>query len=212
MSRPPEPEKKLAIETTARQLFLEVGYQKTTYQQIADALGTQKSNIQKHLPKKSLFISDFFEDLLNAANGWLEERGPADDGYFEHLFRIGTLQFALMLSGPELQRFTQDILSSREVTEVIIQEDISWAGRYSSVFALDLSPRIQDSVTFVMGGVYEQVYQRLLRKDPPNPQQLMEHAVRMFAYSMDMALEAPEWMEPEVVSKAVRYLKETLFS
>ena len=212
MSRPPEPEKKLAIETTARQLSLEGGYQKTTYQQIADALGTQKSNIQKHFPKKSLFISDFFEDLLNAANGWLEERGPADDGYFEHLFRIGTLQFALMLSGPELQRFTQDILSSREVTEVIIQEDISWAGRYSSVFALALSPRIQDSVTYDMGGVYEQVYQRLLRKDPPNPQQLMEHAVRMFAYSMDMALEAPEWMEPEVVSKAVRYLKETLFS
>ena len=54
MSRPPEPEKKLAIETTARQLFLEVGYQKTTYQQIADALGTQKSNIQKHFPMTTM--------------------------------------------------------------------------------------------------------------------------------------------------------------
>lgn len=209
---------KSQIESAARQLFLEKGFAATSYRDIAEVIGKEKTHVQKHFPKKSLFVERFFEDLLNVTDTFYRTRGFSDEDYFQNLYRIGVIQFAFLLSSPSMERFTFDILSDRSLTESLIQEDMRWAAGYLSGFSLEEQEDFKDCVAVVMGGVYEKVYQHLLDGRPTDPQELMTQAIRLFAFTLGFDPEATAAMlqhatvPADLVGDAVRHLQENLFS
>lgn len=208
MGRKPDLEKKQQIEKTARKLFVKKGFAGTSYQQIADAMGTEKSNIQRHFPKKDIFVDHFFQDLLDAAAKYC---GPGEENYFRSLYQIGVIYFAFLLS-PPMRQFTTDVLSERALTEVIIQKDMQWAAEYLSGFNLEEQPGFRDDVALVMGGVYELVYQHLAGGVDTDPRDLMSRAIELFAFTLHQPFPAmPVDSVPDsFVNGAVEFLLEQL--
>lgn len=208
MGRKPDFEKKLQIEKTARRLFVKKGFAGTSYQQIADAMGTEKSNIQRHFPKKEIFVDHLFQDLLDAAAKFYD---PVEENYFRSLYQIGVIYFAFLLS-PQMRQFTTDVLSERALTEVIIQKDMQWAAEYLSGFELEEQPGFRDDVALVMGGVYELVYQHLVGGVETDPRDLMSRAIELFAFTLNQPFPAmPVDSVPDsFVEGAVEFLLEQL--
>lgn len=208
MGRKPDIEKKLQIEKAARKLFAEKGFAGTSYQQIAEAMGTEKSNIQRHFPKKEIFVDHLFQDLLDAIAKYL---GQTEENYFRSLYPIGVIYFAFLLS-PRMRKFTTDVLSDRAMTEVIIQKDMEWAAQYLSGFSLEEAAGFRDDVAIVMGGTYELVYQHLVSGADTDPRNLMARAIQLFAYTLNQPTpQIPADFPPDrVIDDAVAFLYEQL--
>jgi len=217
MGRKVDWETKEVMERAARKLFWKHGFSATSYADIAAAVGKEKSNVQKHFPKKSLFVEHFFEDLLDSVDEFYAARDLRDPDYFVNLYRIGVIHFAFLTETPEMRRFTMDILSDRALTEVLIHADMKWASTYLTVFSLEESTDFQDKVALVMGGVYELVYQMLADGRTVDVLALHQQAMRMFAFvlNLDAAvygdLFSADLIPDGLVEEAVRYLKKQLF-
>ena len=149
------------IESSARKLFLEKGFAKTSYADIAKACGVEKTNVQKHFPHKDLFIDHFFEDLLDYSDEFFAKRDMLPDDYYQALYLVGQIHFAFLLSTPELRRLTLDIVSDRKLTEAMISQDVTWATKYLEGFSLEEQQTFADNVAVVMGGMYELLYRKL---------------------------------------------------
>ncbi len=213
MGRNPDFEKKFQIEQTARKLFRQKGFAGTSYQQIAEEMGIEKTNVQRHFPRKELFVEHFFQDLLDAIARYYKEKNLAEKEYFRNLYQIGTIYFAFLLS-PNMQKFTTDVLSDRKLTEVMIQKDMQWAAAYLSAFSLKEPSDFRDDVALVMGGTYELLYQHLTGNVETDPQKLMAQAILLFAYTLQAP--TPNLAELSVsqsfIDEAVIYLERQLNS
>jgi AcrR family transcriptional regulator len=213
MGRNPDLEKKLQIEKTARKLFRQKGFAGTSYQQIAEEMGMEKTNVQRHFPRKELFVEHFFQDLLDAIARYYKEKDLAEKEYLCNLYQIGTIYFSFLLS-PDMQKFTTDVLSDRRLTEVMIQKDMQWAAAYLTAFSLKEPADFRGDVALVMGGTYELLYQHLTGNITTDPQALMAQAILLFAYTLQAP--APDLTELFVsqsfIDEAVAYLEKQLNS
>ncbi len=217
MGRKPDLQKKTEIEHTARKLFLEHGFQKTSYRVIADAMGTEKSNIQKHFPKKDIFIDHFFEDLLDSVSEYYLSHGFSEEDYFGSLYRIGVIQFSYLLSTPDMRRFTLSILSERDLTEALIHKDMDWAAGYLTRYPIQETQGFKDNVAVVMGGVYELVYQSLNDGRTIHPEKIMDNAIRLFAFTLGISTEQTDKvlkgidLPDSLITESIPYLDSKLF-
>lgn len=218
VARPVNVELKKTMEQTARALFLEKGYTNTSMADIGRAMGKEKTYVQRHFPKKELFIEHFFTDLLNAADEFFTKKGLKDENYYVNLFLIGTCQYAFLLSSPEMKRFTTDVLSHRDLTEVIIEQDIAWAASYLTDFSLEEREGFADNIVMVMGGIYELVYHRLKNGGNIDPAEAQTRSMELFAYEQGIppekfsAMFDADRLSKEVLDEAVRYLYQKIFS
>ena len=200
------------IEQEARRLFLEKGYDATSYSDIAAACNLNKTNVQRHFPKKELFVSHFFEDLLDSSVEYCKEQHLTLDEYYQSLYLIGQLHFGFLIATPELQRLTFDILSHRALTETLIDLDIDWASRYMTDFSLEEKTDYADNVATVMGGIYELVYRILRDGRNIDPQKLQKRAMQLFTFVQEAPGEfADEALSAELLAGAVPYLMDKLF-
>ncbi|MCL2126306.1 MAG: TetR/AcrR family transcriptional regulator [Oscillospiraceae bacterium] len=76
--------KKQAIINASASLLMQYGYDRTTYQMIADALGISKSVIAYHFGSKPLMISSIFEDYANDVQEYV--RSTLKKGFNYYLF------------------------------------------------------------------------------------------------------------------------------
>ena len=205
------------MESTARRLFLEKGYAKTSYQDIADACGVQKTNVQKHFAHKDLFIDHFFEDLLDWSDEFFAARGMRPDDYYQALYLVGQIHFAFLLSTPELQRLTLDIVSDRKLTETMINQDVRWATKYLEGFSLEEQQAFADNVAVVMGGMYELLYRKLSTNTTLDVQEFQALAMNLFTFVQGISrgeaekLFPPDLISPELYAEAVAFLTEKMF-
>lgn len=205
------------ISYAARQLFLTVGFENASYAAIAEASGKQKTNVQKHFPKKDLFVYDFFSDLLTFTNAYFVEHGNRPEDYYQSLYVVGQIHFAFLLSTPEMRRFTVDILSHRDLTETLINLDMDWATQYLDRFSLKEEEQFRDNVALVMGGVYELIYRRLTTNRDIDPQKLQKQAMNLLIQVQGIDPSSPsaqfqdDLLSPDEYEKAVAYLMEKMF-
>ena len=205
------------IETTARKLFLEKGYAATSYQDIAEACGLEKTNVQKHFAHKDEFIDHFFEDLLDCSDEFFAARGTLPDDYYQALYVVGQIHFAFLLSTPELERFTYDVVSDRKLTETMISLDVRWATQYLEGFSLEEQQTFADNVAVVMGGMYELLYRKLSAGTPIDPEEFQRLAMNLFVFIQGIpadragALFPPDLLTPADFSEAIRFLTDKLF-
>lgn len=206
-----------AIESTARRLFLQNGFAATSYQEIADAAGVAKTNVQKHFPYKDVFIDHFFEDLLDCSDEFFASRGKLPDNYYQALYYVGQIHFAFLLSSPELQRLTLDIVSDRKLTEAMISLDVRWAAKYLEGFSFEEQNTFADNVAVVMGGMYELLYRKLSTGTPLDPQSFQQLAMNLFTFIQGIPREEaaelfpPDLISPEEYAEAIAFLRKKLF-
>lgn len=160
------PNSKTLILEAAYTLFLQKGYNATSMAEIAKNCGMSKSLVQKHFPKKDLFIRCFLQDLLNCADEYLENHGLRTDSYWANLFLIGQIHYAFLLADEGRRTLIYDIISNRQLTEEMIRLDIEWAFRYMENFTADEREEIYEDMSMVMGGTYELLFQRLSSGKP----------------------------------------------
>ncbi|MDO4544809.1 MAG: helix-turn-helix domain-containing protein [Bacillota bacterium] len=205
------------IEKEARRLFLEKGYKATSMNDIAKVIGKEKTYVQKHFPKKEIFIYNFFSDLLDASDLFFAERNIKTKDYYMNLYLIGQIHFAFLLSTKEMKKFTIDILSDRELTEVLIKQDMEWASEYLTHFPLEEEREFKDNVTIVMGGIYELAYQHIKSGRPLDPQKLQKKAMMLFTFVQGLPIEETDKrFEENVISDAlfadaITFLRKSLF-
>ena len=205
------------METKARRLFLEKGYAKTSYADIAAACGVEKTNVQKHFPHKDLFIDRFFEDLLDYADEFFGKRDMLPGNYYQALYLVGQIHFAFLLSTPELLRLTLDIVSDRKLTETMISQDVSWATRYLEGFSLEEQQTFADNVAVVMGGMYELLYRKLSTGTPLDPEPFQQLAMNLFVFIQGIPEEEraelfpSDLLSPDDFREAVAFLTERMF-
>lgn len=177
MARPRNVERKQQIEQQARILFRQKGYKKTSYTDIAEACGLEKTNIQIHFPRKELFIYHFMEDILNASDEYFASANLKTDKFLGNFYLVGQVFYAFLLSEPGLQTLTRDILSDRKLTEGLIQTELNWADAYIRNYS---SKSYTDDIAFVMGGVYELLYRHLTAGEVPDPKDIQYKTMNVF--------------------------------
>ena len=205
------------IEYEARKLFLAKGFAKTSYQDIADACGVQKTNVQKHFPHKDLFIDHFFQDLLDFSDEFFATRKKLPDDYYQALYFVGQVHFAFLLSTPELQRLTLDIVSDRKLTEAMISLDVKWASAYLTGFSLEEEQTFADNVSVVMGGMYELLYRKMSAGTMVDPESFQQLAMNLFTFVQGIPREdAAKLFSPDLISEdeyaeAIAFLMPRMF-
>ena len=205
------------IETAARKLFLQKGYAATSYQDIAEACGLEKTNVQKHFAHKDVFIDCFFEDLLDCSDEFFADRSTLPDNYYQALYVVGQIHFAFLLSTPELERFTYDIVSDRKLTETMISLDVRWATQYLEGFSLEEQQTFADNVAVVMGGMYELLYRKLSSGEGVDPESFQQLAMRLFTFIQGIPEEdvatlfPPDLLTPDDFREAVTFLTKKIF-
>ena len=205
------------IESSARKLFLQKGFAKTSYADIAKACGVEKTNVQKHFPHKDLFIDHFFEDLLDYSDEFFAKRDMLPDDYYQALYLVGQIHFAFLLSTPELRRLTLDIVSDRKLTEAMISQDVTWATKYLKGFSLEEQQTFADNVAVVMGGMYELLYRKLSTGSPLDPESFQQLAMNLFVFIQGIPasdageLFPPDLLSPDDFAAAITFLTERMF-
>lgn len=145
------------IYTHAIGLFMERGYTKTAYKDIAAACGTTKSMVQHYFPKKEMLAERFFEEKLDEFLAQAQSVMP--DGYsqLDLLTCVGLLHYDYILNDEQASLFCADILESRSLTGKVVAEEYEWASRLLE----DSTPEgtsMMAQITVALGGAYDLMY------------------------------------------------------
>lgn len=97
-------ETRLLILTSARKLFEELGYERTTIRAVANHAGVGLGTIFVHFPDKAALLAAALHDNLEAAITQALETVPSGAGVCEQLLHIAALLYAHYSKNPELGR------------------------------------------------------------------------------------------------------------
>ena len=120
MARPKNQKLINGIIKSSWRLFLEKGYNGTTYSDIAACCEVPKISVQNNFPHKSLLAAANLERLRFYAAKVECDEFPSVDDSFTKLYLLGQIYIAALLSSEESRRFLKDILESRLLTEETI--------------------------------------------------------------------------------------------
>ncbi|MGN0446646.1 MAG: TetR/AcrR family transcriptional regulator [Acutalibacteraceae bacterium] len=218
MARPKNTERKEKIKHTAWNLFRRKGYRGTSYADVAAACGLERTNVQIYFPHKKLLLEDLLKQLLDVSAQYAKEAGLLEESFSGNLLVIGQLYYAFLLQDDGMCRFTQDLLSSRELTEGMIEDNLSWAAAYYRNFPQNAAESLMEDITLVMGGVYELLYRSLDRGNRPTPWAIQSRTIHAFLLLQGMPEEAAvqtlkgHEVPEEQTIRAVRQMNAKIFS
>lgn len=168
MPRPKNTENRARVARTAFGLFLELGYEETTYQAIAEGCGVKRAVVQHYFPTKTDLALGFFQTVLTETVAVLSEADPAWGAReaSRNLFLVGQGFFGFLLKDARTRRLTLDILGSRVLTEEVLVFNFQWGMGFLGVPADRQTENQMDEAALAMGGFYELLY-RCLRLGRP---------------------------------------------
>jgi Transcriptional regulator len=161
MARPKNEENRDRIARSAYRLFLEQGYEATTYQAIADSCGIKRALVQHYFPSKTDLAIAFFTTILNeTVEALRRERLESGDG-LRDTFLVGQVFFTYFLRDESSRRLILDIIVSRALTEEVLAFNYRWGMDYLGVPEEERTEEQEDDIVSSMGGFYEYLYRRL---------------------------------------------------
>ena len=179
------------IKLAAYHLLMEKGYNKTTYSEIASACGCERTSIQYYFPNKKLIIQEFLFRLLSLSEEYVNDKYTKHENDFINLYLISQVYFAFFLYDDEFNQLTLDFLSSRLISEAVIDFNLDWI--LSSYMKNWQGPEknmkkedIEEIIVLTMGGVYELIYRNLRNGNRNNIPRLMKKALESFMVGMDV--------------------------
>lgn len=149
---------RLFIAGAAHRLFLDQGFERTSYQDIAVATGLERTLVQYYFPKKEGLVISLMDRALRAAERAAAPHSPPE-GVFVQLYLVAQVYFGLLLD-PRTRALALDVVSSRRMTDEIILFDEGWL-RERLDDEVDNWSQFTDDMTMAVGGAYELCYQAL---------------------------------------------------
>lgn len=166
MARPKNEENKDRIARSAYGLFLERGYEATTYQAIADRCGIKRALVQHYFPTKADLAIAFFDAVLDETVEALRAGGMESGDRLRDTFLVGQVFFAFFLRDESGRRLILDILASRALTEEVLAFNYRWGMDFLGVPREARTEEQVDDIVSAMGGFYEYLYRRLSADRP----------------------------------------------
>lgn len=183
MGRPKNTQNRDLIAKTAFNLFLNKGYNKTSYKDIADNSANERTLIQYYFPKKELLIVDFLNKLLSFSEQHIIEKSLKSDNNFVNLYIIGQIHFSFLLMNDEMKILTLDIVSSRAITKEIVFFNENWVFSFFNM-SVELNKELSDDIVMIMGGAYELIYRYISKGQSLNVPHLLKKIMISFLTSM----------------------------
>lgn len=158
MARPRNAQMEQAVYDCGFRLLLNRGYAATSYQAIADEVGTTRALVQHYLPRKELLLRSFIEKLLAFFDEWVvSERGQI--GLWENLALTGQLYFSFLFYD-RARDFAREFLSDRNASLAVI--DANKAYQHAKTAEEQEDERfLSDELVRIIGGSYEVVFLHL---------------------------------------------------
>lgn len=181
MSRQKNKQNEEYIAKTAFRLFIQKGYNKTTYQNIADASGNERTIVQLYFPKKELLIIEFLNRLLSLSIEYIDLCFPPMENRFVKLYQIGQIYFAFLIQHPHL---TLEVFADRTITEKILFLNEDWAYTFLNTEASCKSENLTEDIVMSMGGAYELIYRNITKGETTNIPRLLRKVVVSFMSSL----------------------------
>lgn len=156
---------KETILKAAFHLFYENGYDKTTYQSIADAIGKKRTIVQHHFPEKSIFPYIFLDRLNVSIRSYLTENGLSKGHDFSSLYNLGQIYYTFLTMDDKMKRFTKELIGKREYTVKLATLNKNWTTDYfrNTPVLKDIPiAKIEENYMMAMGGTYEIMYDGLI--------------------------------------------------
>lgn len=178
-------DKKAVIRRNAFSLLMEQGYAKTSYANIAQRSGCNRSLVQYYYPKKSQILIDFVERLIECSYDFMMLRHAESGNCFLDFFVTGQIHFYVLLKNPPLEPLTRDIVANRETSSAIIALLADWQHHHSGVEGIDSNVML-DSITFAMGGAYEYVYRCLADDQEIDVGALLSRTIRAYIVGLEV--------------------------
>ena len=156
--------------------------------------------------------------MLDELDAYLADQDKRTNNYYVNLYHIGQLLFAFLLNSEAMRRFTMEIISDRNLTEIMIDQEVEWATNYEVGFSKEELSRFEDDIAMIMGGIYELLYRKLRNNEVPSPQAIQSRIMTQFAFLRGMTVEEAQALFPaDLVSEQEFYtvtqlLQQRLFS
>lgn len=157
------------------------GYNKTTYQDIADASGKERTNIQFYYPKKDLLVVDFLNRLLDHSTEYIKVKNLKTDDNFAGLYTIGQIYFSFLLNHRKL---TLEVLSDRTITEKILFLNEDWTYQFLDTDPTIKNEELTEDIVMSLGGAYEVMYRNMVNGKSVNVPRLLKKVVIIFMSSL----------------------------
>lgn len=217
MGRPKNIQNKNTVAAFAYKLFMQYGYNKTTYKEIANTSGCSQGLVQHYFPNKELLILEFLSKVMSITEKFIIERSFKTDNDFVNLYLIGQIHFSFLLKNREISALAIDIISSRAITEQMLDFEQNW-----TFIFLEADPSLKAEMALntaiAVGGVYELGYKYLIKGTPINIPDILKKVIINFmsglgyeSWNSDKIL-SNYALSDEVFSEANAYLKVALLT
>ena len=214
MTRRPNIARRKKLLGAAFELFKKKGYEETTYQDIADAIGTTRTIVQSYFPKKTRITEEIFNDLMGAAYHSVGRIGLDSDSPLLTLSRACHVFLAYLLHDEEMRHFAMTTLSVRDGTTKNIITDIEWIKDFCGDIFED-EELLAVAYTMSLGGAYEIIYRCLCNDLPIHVGSLAALTIRLFLAVVGQPdLEEEELLTPipdDQLEKCYSYIDRNLF-
>lgn len=198
----------------AFKLFKDKGYEATTYQDIADAVGTTRTIVQSYFPKKTRFTEEIYNEILELSFRAVLEQVSKDQDPIQTLAKTCQTFLSYLLMDEPMQRFTKTTLSVREGTAQNILTEIEWVESYCTDHLTDLES-IKTAYIMSLGGTYEIIYRNLSNGIETDISRLTDYIVKTFfiiASPSDIALTGKlSFLDKDQLHKCFSFINRNLF-
>lgn len=177
------------IYAQAVSLFMQRGYERTTYKDIADACATTKSMVQHYFPKKELIAERFFREKLDEFLHTAQQILPVSYSQLDLLTCVGLLHYDFLLNDAGAELFCNDLLVNRTLTDSIIREEFQWAQAFLRDGTMP-GTSMQAQFVIALGGAYDYLFQVKTSGEAVTASSVQLAA--MLAFWLPMGLDAEE--------------------
>ena len=165
-----------SVLVAAWDLFMEKGYQGTSYTDIAELSGVSRSLVQYYFPKKDLLALTCGKAIVIASHVVVRTEIHQDLNQVASAYITGQVLLAALFLNKGSQRFLFDILRDRDIAQQLIVQNYQLAHRAFAV-SLDQFAAIPDRAMMVAGGLGELAYYYLAQGIMPDVSSLLKPGV-----------------------------------
>ena len=154
-----EAQSKTRIRKAAFSLMYEGGFGPTSYTDIAGRACVGRPLVQRHFPKKDMFVLDLIDDAASTCERILGEEAPCGGDPHEAALHLAQLYISLLLYDDNMVRLTAEVLADRRFSIRII--DVHFRSSFRLFPGVDEAEG-KDACLRSMGATYELMEDRIV--------------------------------------------------
>ena len=178
-----------SILAAAWDLFMEKGFQDTSYTDLADRSGVSRSLVQYYYPKKDLLVIACGKAIVIASHLVAHSDLHQEINQVSSAYATGQVLLAALFIHEGTRKFLLDALRDRDITQRLIIQNYQLAHRTFSVDE-NVQPLIPDNVMMMAGGLGELAYSYLMRGETPEISSVLKPSVFLQANVFGLVNEA----------------------